>query len=74
MSEHYLADQKAEERARRRLHERPGANTPMQAQDIKITLLGDFLFPSDEPQGFDPYNHVNGKSLCEPWRSRCERR
>ena len=51
-----------------------GHKAPKHAQDIKITLLGDFLFPSDEPQGCDPYNHVNGKTLREAWRSRRERR
>ena len=56
------------------MRDREVANAPKQAQDIKITLLGDFLFRSDEPQGFDPYNHVNGKTLREAWRSRRERR
>jgi hypothetical protein len=74
MSEYYLADHKADERARRRVRDREVAKVPTQAQDIKITLLGDFLFRSNEPQGFDPYNHVNGKTLREAGRSRRERR
>ena len=74
MSEYYLADHKAEGRARKSTREREDAYVPRQAQDIKITLLGDFLFPNDEPQGFDPYNHVNGKTLRDAWRARRERR
>jgi hypothetical protein len=70
MSEYYLADQRAAERARQDQGERDGAK---QAQDVKITLLGDFLFPSQEPQGFDPYNHVNGKSLRDAWKIRRNR-
>ena len=67
MSEYYLADQKAEERARQERDPKAGDGSK-QAQDVKITLLGDFLFPSQEPQGFDPYNHVNGKSLRDAWK------
>ena len=61
MSEYYLADQTAEERAQAapERDEQP-AGTP-KSQDVKVTLLGDFLFPTGEPQGFDPYNHVHGK-------------
>jgi hypothetical protein len=70
MSEYYLADQRAEERARQKHGERDGTK---QAQDVKITLLGDFLFPTQEPQGFDPYNHVNGKSLRDAWKIRRNR-
>ncbi len=70
MSEYYLADQRAAERARQEQGERDGTK---QAQDVKITLLGDFLFPSQEPQGFDPYNHVNGKSLRDAWKIRRNR-
>lgn len=69
MSEYYLADQRAEERARQRQINRQPGEQPRQAQDVKITLLGDFLFPSQEPQGFDPYNHVNGRTLREAWKN-----
>ena len=67
MSEYYLADQRAEERARRRDHH--SGDGTKQAQDVKFTLLGDFLFPSQEPQGCDPYNHVNGKTWREAWKN-----
>jgi hypothetical protein len=73
MSEYYLADQKAEERQRRKRGESESAPEHRQAQDIKITLLGDFLFPNQEPQGFDPYNHANGKPVREVWKSRRQR-
>ncbi len=69
MSEYYLADQKAEERARQQKRDRKAGDGSKQAQDVKITLLGDFLFPSQEPQGFDPYNHVNGQSLRDAWKN-----
>jgi hypothetical protein len=70
MSEYYLADIRKKERARER---EPDAQ-PKQAQDMKVTLLGDFLFPSSEPQGCDPYNSTNGKSTREAWKSRRDRR
>lgn len=73
MSEYYLADLKEEERSRQKRREREFVPEPKQAQDIKITLLGDFLFPTHEPQGFDPYDHVNGKTLREAWKSRRQR-
>lgn len=73
MSEYYLADQKAEERSRQKRREHEAVPDPKQARDIKITLLGDFVFPSQEPQGFDPYDHVNGKTLREAWKSRRQR-
>ena len=74
MSEYYLADQKAEERARRREHDQKSDKSPTQSQNVKVTLLVDFLFPTSESQGFDPYNNVQGKSTREAWRSRRERR
>ena len=74
MSDYYLADVKAEERARQRQHELPSAREPKQSQDMKVTLLGDFLFPSSEPQGCDPYNSTQGRSLREAWRTRRDRR
>ncbi|HTU65365.1 MAG TPA: hypothetical protein VMF52_05425 [Steroidobacteraceae bacterium] len=66
MSEYFLADTKAEERARQK-------GQP-QAESVKVTLLGDFLFPSVEPQGCDPYNSTQGKSAGELWRTRHDRR
>jgi hypothetical protein len=72
MSEYYLADQRAEQRARERKPDKPKA--PAQAADIKITLLGDFQFPSSEPRGCDPYNSLHGKSPQEAWHSPRERR
>jgi hypothetical protein len=77
MSEYFLADVRAKERARQREREsdRNGGDTqPKQAQDMKVTLLGDFLFPSVEPQGCDPYNSTNGKSAREAWKMRRDRR
>ena len=41
---------------------------------MKVTLLGDFLFPTSEPRGCDPYNSTHGKSFREAWRMRRERR
>jgi hypothetical protein len=72
MSEYYLADLKAKERARQR--ERELENRPKQAQDMKVTLLGDFLFPSNEPQGCDPYNSLQGKSPRDTWKNSRDRR
>jgi hypothetical protein len=75
MSDYYLADLKAEERARQRQRDKEQAREPKKnAQDMKVTLLGDFLFPSTEAQGCDPYNSTNGKSAREAWRTRRDRR
>ena len=71
MSEYYLADHKAAERARQ--HEREPERRQM-AEDVKITLLGDFMFPTSEPQGCDPYNSTHGKSASDVWRARRDRR
>jgi hypothetical protein len=74
MSEYYLADHKATERARQREREREREREQRpRAQDVKITLLGDFLFPTSEPQGCDPYNSVEGKSAGDFWRIRDRR-
>lgn len=73
MSEYYLADQKAEERARQRERERESQHKP-KAADIKVTLLGDFMLPTSEPQGCDPYNSTQGKAVREAWRTRRDRR
>jgi len=72
MSDYYLADMKAEERAQQRRLE--STRPPKRSQDMKVTLLGDFLFPTSEPQGCDPYNSTHGKSSREAWRTRRDRR
>ena len=74
MSEYYLADLKAEERARQRRREPEPTREPKKSQDMKVTLLGDFLFPTTEPQGCDPYNSTQGKSAREAWKMRRDRR
>lgn len=77
MSEYFLADVRAREREKQRDLEREldrKQKEPKQAQDMKITLLGDFLFPSNEPQGCDPYNATNGRSAREAWKTRRDRR
>ena len=74
MSDYYLADVKAEERARQRQRELEPTREKKRSQDMKVTLLGDFLFPSSEPQGCDPYNSTHGKSAREAWRNRRDRR
>ena len=74
MSDYYLADVKAEERARQRKRELETPRELKQSQDMKVTLLGDFLFPTSEPQGCDPYNSTQGKSAREAWRTRRDRR
>jgi len=74
MSDYYLADLKAEERAQQRKRELDSTRAPRQSQDMKVTLLGDFLFPTSEPQGCDPYNSTHGKSTREAWRTRRDRR
>jgi len=73
MSEYYLADLKATERARQREREREPKESP-KAENIKVTLLGDFMFPTSESPGCDPYNSTQGKSAPEPWRARRDRR
>ena len=77
MSDYFLADVRAQERASQREldRDRHGKQAqPKQAQDMKVTLLGDFLFPTVEPQGCDPYNSTNGKSAREAWKTRRDRR
>jgi len=73
MSEYYLADHKATERALQREHERE-AKTKPKAEDIKVTLLGDFMFPMAESPGCDPYNSAQGKPVPDAWRARRDRR
>jgi hypothetical protein len=77
MSDYFLADIRAREREKLREQElelRRKQKEPKQAQDMKITLLGDFLFPSSEPQGFDPYNATNGRAARDAWKTRRDRR
>lgn len=74
MSEYYLADQRAQEREKQRSRNRQQRPGSEQSQHVKVTLLGDFLFPSGESQGCDPYNSLNGKSPREAWQSRRDRR
>jgi len=73
MSEYFLADQKAEERARQRgLRDTPTTSAP--SQEMKVTLLGDFLQSGGEPGGCDPYNSVQGKPVRDAWHNRRDRR
>ena len=77
MSEYYLADQKAEERARERELDRKKSKpdqAPARSEDVRFTLLGDFLFPTSEPQGCDPYNSAQGRTAREAWRNKHNRR
>jgi hypothetical protein len=73
MSEYYLADQRAKERARQRSLDRKEKQGSAQSQNVKVTLLGDFLFPTSESQGCDPYNSVQGRSSREAWLARRNR-
>jgi hypothetical protein len=72
MSEYYLADHKASERALQQ--ERESQDKPKTGA-IKVTLLGDF-HTVGEPPGCDPYNSTHGKSVPVPdvWRLRRDRR
>jgi hypothetical protein len=77
MSEYFLADVLARERDKRREQEldlQRRQKEPRQAQDMKITLLGDFLFPTNEAQGCDPYNATNGRAARDAWKTRRDRR
>lgn len=67
MSEYFLADTKAEERVREQDKKHPSE------QVMKVTLLGDFLFPTSEPQGCDPYNSSHGETQRDLWRTRHRR-
>jgi hypothetical protein len=72
MSEYYLADQKAKERARQR--ESTPEPRKREAQDIKVQLLGDFVSAFTEPAGCDPYNSTQGKAIRDAWQARRHRR
>jgi len=80
MSEYYLADLRAQERERQRELEnerqkkQPKQDQAKQSQDVKITLLGDFLIASQEKHGCDPYNASEGKSARDAWKTRRDRR
>jgi hypothetical protein len=73
MSEYYLADHKIAERDRQRQRERDIEKRP-EAREFKATLLGDFMSPTLEPQGCDPYNSTGGKPVPEVWSARRARR
>jgi hypothetical protein len=72
MSDYFLADERAKERA----DQRATSIEPnrAQVQQIKTTLLGEFLIPSGEPQGCDPYNSTQGKVNPDAWGHRRHRR
>lgn len=74
MSDYYLADELARKRERERERTRAGDPPTKQAQDVKVSLMGDFLFTTSEPQGCDPYNSTQGKAAREAWKSRRDRR
>jgi hypothetical protein len=74
MSEYYLADLMAEERAKQGNREPDQTREPKRSQDMKVTLLGDFLFPTTEAQGCDPYNSTQGKAVRDAWKVRRDRR
>lgn len=71
MSDYFLADRKAKERAReRRQLQELKQREAVAAPEMKVTLLGDFLFPTVEPQGCDPYNSTHGKAVRDAWKVR----
>lgn len=72
MSDYYLADQRARERARQR--ESKPEPRKIQAQDVKVQMLGDFVSASNEPTGSDPYNSTQGKAARDAWQARRHRR
>ena len=72
MSEYYLADQRAKERARQR-DSKPEPRK-VEAQDVKVQLLGDFFGASNEPAGSDPYNSTHGNAVRDAWSARRNRR
>lgn len=73
MSEYYLADQRAHERAKKHGDE-SDVPSGLQSQEVKATLLGEFMLSSGESQGVDPYNTVHGKSPRDTWRNSRGRR
>jgi hypothetical protein len=73
MSEYYLSDPRDQGRARKRSQQEEGKSTA-ESQNMKVTLLGDLLFPAGEPRGFDPYNSVQGQSTRDAWRTTRGRR
>jgi len=73
MSEYYLADQRAQERVNQRTQQDEKPASP-QSQDVKVTLLGDFMFPTEESKGFDPYDNFHGNSPRDAWQATRDRR
>ena len=73
MSEYYLSEHRDPDRARSRPQEKESKSTA-QSQNVRVTLLGEFLFPAGEPQGFDPYNSIQGRSTRDAWRTARDRR
>ena len=73
MSEYYLADQRAQERTKQRTQQDEKAASP-QSEDVKVTLLGDFMFPTEESKGFDPYDNLHGNSPRDAWQTTRNRR
>jgi hypothetical protein len=74
MSEYYLADRMKNERAKQREHELELKQQQAKTPEMKATLLGDFLFPTHEPAGADPYNSTQGKAAFDAWSSKREPR
>lgn len=72
MSEYFLADIRAEERAGQRDDQRKDGKAKV--PENKISLMGDYLFASNESLGNDPYNATNGKQAVDAWKSRRDRR
>jgi hypothetical protein len=70
MSEYYLADRRAEDRERRPRNAPEAPREAKESQNMKVTLLGGFPFPSSESWGCDPYNATHGKSIRETWQKR----
>lgn len=70
MSDYYLAAERARQREQERNRERSQQRPANQAQDVKVTLLGDFLLTTQESQGCDPYNSTHGKPPRDVWASR----
>jgi hypothetical protein len=68
MTEYYLADRQSENRSKARKLSKAD-HSPAESQNVKVTLLGDFLFPSGEPKGCDPYNSTQGKTSRETFRN-----
>jgi hypothetical protein len=64
MNEHF-ADRLRKRAKQQEQRPHDAARESRQSQAMTLTLLGDFLFPTDEPPGCDPYNSVQGKPSRE---------